>query len=428
MKTLQPVRSLNWLCKCFPLLWLLSFASATPASRPFTISMPFAGADSPTNYAREPFALEELGIASSRYQQVYGASEFAGLADHGAFISWIAFQSDGTFGRGFGADLPSIEILMGTTMRNPDSLSTTFADNPDGGLTTVYSRGFLSFDAGARGDLASITLQTPFLYNPADGNLLLEIRDYLRIPPPHQTLFVPGVLDAWKVSGDSVSRVYAYDVNAATGVADTLGLTTYFLVTPLPKLAISLQSSNLVIAWPRGPVEFTLEQSPVVGAGASWQPAGGIVTTNRTTDGTDDIEVRLPLGRNSSRRFFRVVWQTSSRRMASAQPNNEQKIYSHPHDTQYVFRSVIARDNLINLVPGSTNSLAQGIQLGNVERAVIENNFIDLLSQPPLSVSASKPLHFFNNQSSSGSLIQPLSGMDSDDLRHRIEDALTLAL
>ena len=105
--------------------------------------------------------------------------------------------------------------------------------------------------------------------------------------------------------------------------------------------------------------------------------------------------------------------------------------YSIAHGTQYVFRSVIVRDNFINLVAGSSNSFAQAIQLGNVERAVIENNLIDLLSHPhipSMSVGDSKPLHFFNNQSSSGSLIQPLSGMDGDDLRIRIEDALTFAL
>jgi hypothetical protein len=105
--------------------------------------------------------------------------------------------------------------------------------------------------------------------------------------------------------------------------------------------------------------------------------------------------------------------------------------YSGPHDTQYVFRSVITRDNLIRLIPGSSNPLARAIQLGNVERAVVENNVIDLMTQPPIypmDVSVSQPLHFFNNQSSSGNLVQPTSGKTADDLRVRIEDALTLAL
>lgn len=104
------------------------------------------------------------------------------------------------------------------------------------------------------------------------------------------------------------------------------------------------------------------------------------------------------------------------------------RFLSGPHDTQYVFRSVIARGNVIRLIPSSTNSLAQGIQLLNVERAVVENNLIDLLSQAPMSVGGSKPLHFFNNQDSSGALIQPATGQIAPDLRVRIEDALTMAL
>lgn len=102
--------------------------------------------------------------------------------------------------------------------------------------------------------------------------------------------------------------------------------------------------------------------------------------------------------------------------------------YSIAHDSQYVFRRVIARNNLINLVPGSFNIFAQGIELGNVEQALVENNVIDLLAQPGMSVARSRPLHFFNNQTSSGILVQPVSGKADDDLRTRIEDALTLAL
>jgi hypothetical protein len=209
--------------------------AAQSGTAPFTISMPFGAADSPSDYTRVPFALEELGAPSCRYQQVYDASEFGMLGAQGAYISWIGFRSDSTFGRGFAAHLPSVEILMGTTRQDPDGLSTTFLDNPAGDLTTVYSRGPLWFGAGGPGDLAAITLQTPFLYNPAEGNLLLEIRNYQPVPPPYDAWVIAGVLDAWNLEGDSVSRVYAFDVNAETGIADTVGLTTYFVVGRVPE-------------------------------------------------------------------------------------------------------------------------------------------------------------------------------------------------
>jgi hypothetical protein len=130
-------------------------------------------------------------------------------------------------------------------------------------------------------------------------------------------VFVPGVLDAWEISGDAVSRVYAYDVNATTGIADTLGLTTYFVVTPVPELAVSLQSSNLLFRWFRGPVEFTLQQSSVLGSGASWHPAGGTVATNGAYNAAT-----LPLDPEAAARFFRLVSQSPTAGAAGPQPNN----------------------------------------------------------------------------------------------------------
>lgn len=234
MECWQVIGLAFWQLAGLPLL----AAASDPGSTPFTISMPFAGKDSPADYTRVPFALEELGVPSCRYQQVYDASEFgvlAALGAEGAYISWIGFRSDSTFGRGFSAPLPSVEILMGTTQQDPDGLSTIFLDNPAAELTTVYSRGPLRLSAGERGTIAAITLQTPFLYKPGEGNLLLEIRNYENVPPPYSPLDLAGVLDAWKCEGDSVSRVYAYDVDATTGFADTGGLTTYFVVTPVPE-------------------------------------------------------------------------------------------------------------------------------------------------------------------------------------------------
>ena len=309
------------------LMCLLCFHSTLLASQwgsaAFTLVTPFAGANNPASYHLLPFGLEQWGGLSCRYQQVYSASEFSALGGQRAYIDWIAFRSDSTFGRGFSANLPSVEILMGITQRNPDGLGTTFAENPDGGMTTVYSQGPLMFGASDRGSLASIILQTPFLFDPNAGNLLLEVRNYERIPPPYQPVFVAGPLDAWEITGDAVSRVYAYDVNAANGVADTLGLTTYFVVTPVPKLAIALVSSNLVFRWSLAPIEFTLQQSAALGLSTSWQPAGGIVTTNRATNGNYDIEVTLPVDRKSPARFFRLVSQPSSPGAAGPQPNNE---------------------------------------------------------------------------------------------------------
>ena len=153
-----------------------------------------------------------------------------------------------------------------------------------------------------------ITLQTPFLYNPADGNLLIEIRNYQPIPPPYfPPTVIAGVLDAWETTIDTISRVYAHDVNATNGIADTLGLSTEFLVTPLPELSISLQSSNLLFRWVIQEDTFRLQQSSTVGPAATWQPAGGTISTNRAY-----VEAKDPLFQQTTARFFRLVATPSS--------------------------------------------------------------------------------------------------------------------
>lgn len=106
--------------------------------------------------------------------------------------------------------------------------------------------------------------------------------------------------------------------------------------------------------------------------------------------------------------------------------------YAGLHGTQYVFRSVIARDNIIRLSSASSNPFARAIQLQNIEKALVERNVSDVLYQPSIDVYYSGPLHFFNNETSSGALIRPAAGIPTDpiadDLRTRIEDAMMFAL
>jgi hypothetical protein len=104
---------------------------------------------------------------------------------------------------------------------------------------------------------------------------------------------------------------------------------------------------------------------------------------------------------------------------------------SGAHGTQYVFRRVIARDNVIRLIP-SQSPLACAIELGNVENAVIEHNVIDLPGTALVVAQHSRQLQFFNNVDPSGALVPPVALFPTDpiadDLRVHIEDALILAL
>jgi hypothetical protein len=64
-------------------------------------------------------------------------------------------------------------------------------------------------------------------------------------------------------------------------------------------------------------VQYTLEQSPALGSGASWQPYGGTVSRHE-----EYLEARVPLNRNDTARFFRLVSHTSTN-VAGLPSNND---------------------------------------------------------------------------------------------------------
>ena len=75
----------------------------------------------------------------------------------------------------------------------------------------------------------------------------MEIRTYSMVnEDPYRDI---GVLEAWNVQGDSVSRVYAHDVNATTGTADTMGITTGFSITPVPEPSVYALVALALGAW-----------------------------------------------------------------------------------------------------------------------------------------------------------------------------------
>src|SRR5881628_1970306 len=66
-------------------------------------------------------------MASLRYQQIYGAADFAAISAGGGMITSLAFgfADSHTFGGG----VSNVQINLSTTSRAVDGLSTTFAQN-----------------------------------------------------------------------------------------------------------------------------------------------------------------------------------------------------------------------------------------------------------------------------------------------------------
>ena len=175
-----------------------------------------------------------------RNQQVFAASEFTSLSEP-ELITQISFRPDAVFGEAFSFTIPNIQINLSTISAAVDGLSATFLDNIGTDETVVFS-GPLFLSSAFTGPATepkdfdiSINLQTPFLYNPTVGNLLLDVRNF-------SENFSVSVFDAQNVVGDSISRGWINDVNSPTSLGDgnpysfsnSLGLVTQFTFVPVP--------------------------------------------------------------------------------------------------------------------------------------------------------------------------------------------------
>ncbi len=197
-----------------------------------------------------PFNIDRFGHASMRYQQVFDSSEFSTLSGP-SLLTQIAFRPDSSDGSAFSSLLASIQINFSTTAGSPDALSSTFATNVGSDDMVVFngplalSSADIAGPGGTRAFDIIINLTTPFLYDPAAGDLLLDVRN-----------FAGGLTTQFDahVSGDSVSRVWVGNVGSSTGSPDTLGLVAQFTFESVPEpgtLAL-LALGLLVVARRRG--------------------------------------------------------------------------------------------------------------------------------------------------------------------------------
>jgi hypothetical protein len=209
---------------------------------------------------------------SVRFQQVYDASQFSALSGP-MLITQIAFRPNGSAtslcsqpvtcpeGKAFTSTLPSIQIDLATTNRIPMDISLVappppfmsvrfadnlfFADQSETDDTMVFS-GALSLASAFTGPVGGpkdfdiiINLQHLFLYDPAKGNLLLDVRNFSNV----ETTF----FDSVSVVNDSVLHVDAADVGAVAGPRNTAGLVTEFIVTPVAEPdALVILASGLI--------------------------------------------------------------------------------------------------------------------------------------------------------------------------------------
>src|SRR5207245_1191964 len=118
----------------------------------------------------------------------------------------------------FTTTVSSIQFNLSTTSRNPDGLSPTYAQNVGADDTVVFNGSLplsSQFSGPAFGPKAFdivVPLTTPFTYSPADGNLLLDIRNFSGSSV--------SLLSGSGVSGDAGSRV-AGSLSSLSGTPDS---------------------------------------------------------------------------------------------------------------------------------------------------------------------------------------------------------------
>jgi len=167
-----------------------------------------------------------LGCAySGTYQQVYSSSAFSSpITITGLEFFNTRFNSSAT-----AMNSGTWTIDLSTTSANWNTLSSTFASNIGAGDKTVFN-GNLS-QSWAFGDTLAINFMTPFLYNPADGNLLMDVNVSGATQPGGPIFFDTNGFNNGGFDGNTImGRVFCGSCGGATTgfVNSGYGLVTGF--------------------------------------------------------------------------------------------------------------------------------------------------------------------------------------------------------
>ena len=189
------------------------------------------------------FGTTPSGSTSVREMQIYDASQFGALSGP-SFLTQFAYRPD-TIPGPSGPRTFTLRIYASTTSRSVGGLSTTFAENLGTNNTLVFdgtvtaTTGNLPGPGNTRQFDVVFPLTTPFLYDPAAGNLLLDIQ-----------FTVDGSsirLDS--VTGDStLGEVINFsDSNGTTGSPLPSLKVTQFTFEPPP--LVTIRASQVEVCW-----------------------------------------------------------------------------------------------------------------------------------------------------------------------------------
>ena len=209
----------------------------------------------PTQSPREtnslfPLLVKQAGFTNPptmRYQQVYRSTLFTNLDSD--YVKKLSFKFEflGTNPPLISWTVPKMQINLSTTLKSPDSLSPVFSQNVGSDDMIVFGPSGNSFQASVSGEDLEIDLGRSFKYNPAVGNLLIDIRIY----DGSGSIDTPGpALKAFDSPNDEISRVWSTNVNASVADGmDTVGLTTSIWFSPDSFFSVPLPKGDETLSW-----------------------------------------------------------------------------------------------------------------------------------------------------------------------------------
>lgn len=159
---------------------------------------------------------------NGQYEQVYSHTAFSGPIT----ITDLEFFDTQGDTNATTTNSGNFTISLSTTSADYNSLYSTYAANIGADNTVVFDGSILQ--PWAFGDTLHITLSTPFNYNPAVGNLLMDVIVTNATDNNGDIFFDAN-------SGVQVGRVYLQDSYGPTGIVNSgYGLVTGFSTSALP--------------------------------------------------------------------------------------------------------------------------------------------------------------------------------------------------
>jgi hypothetical protein len=209
-------------------------------------------------------ASSEGGFASTslrdviRWQNIYGGSSFpAGPI----LIRELRFRPSASDGFPFTATISDLQISLSSTIAQPDALSTDLAQNAGTNDTVVFagSVGIRSDFQGPPGGPKNfdivIPLATPFFYDPLQGNLLVDIKNF-------SGSGAAGT-DMASTTDDNASRAFRENITGAAGRDSAVDIIQFvYSRLQLPPAFLRMPASRTAIAGDTVELSFLVTGTP----------------------------------------------------------------------------------------------------------------------------------------------------------------------